>query len=289
MAELSQPQAPARHPARAALLSHPWARRRILLPLVALLLLVHLPFLHLWLRGQREVTARVPFADSFDREQLGGDWWSNGGFWRIVGGELYSPGVVNNPLWLKARLPRDVRIQFDVRSDAADGDVKWEAFGDGRNHGSGYIFIFGGWHNRESRIAKLDEHALTAAELRAQLAQQARPYPTRAAGLEGFWDLVRGPWERSRARSALSALESGTFYGRETPVVVKRIDLRVQRNRVYRVRITRKGDLLRWENDGELVLELRDPAPLEGPGHDRFGFSSWQNDTYFDNLTVEPL
>ena len=65
------------------------------------------------------------------------------------------------------RLPKDVRIEFDVRSEGADGDIKWEAFGDGRNHASGYVFIFGGWHNREVRIAKLDEHAPTESELLA--------------------------------------------------------------------------------------------------------------------------
>ncbi len=60
-------------------------------------------------------------------------------------------------------------------------------------------------------------------------------------------------------------------------------------NRVYRVRLTRQGDLLRWENDGQLVLELRDRSGLSGSGHDRFGFSSWLNDTWFDNLKIEPL
>jgi hypothetical protein len=269
---------------------HPLTQRRIVLPLLALLVLVHLPFLHLALRGSAEVTAAVPFADSFDRATLGNDWWSNGGLWRIVNGELYSPGVGNNPLWLKARLPHDVRIEFDVRSDGPDGDVKWEAFGDGRNHASGYVFIFGGWHNRESRIAKLDEHALTAQQMRAQLALLARPYASSVAGgIAGLWDLLSGAWQRNRARADLERMEKGTFYGEGTPVVVRRGDLRVERNRVYRVRLTRKGDLLRWENDGQLVLELRDQAGLSGPGHDRFGFSSWQNDTWFDNLRIEPL
>ena len=40
---------------------------------------------------------------------------------------------------------------------------------------------------------------------------------------------------------------------------------------------------------GQLVLELNDPAPFPASGHDRFGFSSWQNDTWFDNLRIEPL
>src|SRR5258708_20100533 len=93
---------------------HPLAQRRILLPLLALLLLVQLPFLHLALRGPAEVTAAVPFSDSFNRTSLGNDWWSNGGLWRIVNGELYSPGVGNNPLWLKAPLPHAVPIPFHL-------------------------------------------------------------------------------------------------------------------------------------------------------------------------------
>src|SRR2546429_98105 len=53
--------------------------------------------------------------------------------------------------------------------------------------------------------------------------------------------------------------------------------------------ITRRGGLIRWEQDGQLVLEMNERAPLPIDGHDRFGFSSWQNDTYFDNLKIDPL
>jgi hypothetical protein len=41
--------------------------------------------------------------------------------------------------------------------------------------------------------------------------------------------------------------------------------------------------------DGQIALEMTDPAPLSGSGHDRFGFSSWSNDTYFDNLQITSL
>src|SRR5207249_4523394 len=146
-----QPAAPARAP-------HPLRNPRLALPLAALLLLVNLPFLHTLLRGQPEVTQAIPFTDTFDRDTLGPDYWSNGGNWRVVSGQLYSPGAGNNPLWLKARLPADVRIELEVRSEGPDGDIKFEAFGDGRNHSTGYIFLFGAWHNRETRLAKLDEH-----------------------------------------------------------------------------------------------------------------------------------
>ena len=272
-----------------ALRDHPLRQPRILVPLLALLFLVHLPFLHLAFRGAAAVNAAVPFRDDFDRATLGDAYWSNGGHWRLVHGQVYSPGVGNNPLWLKARLPRDVRIQFDVRSEGADGDIKWEAFGDGRNHASGYVFIFGGWHNRESRIAKLDEHAPTETELRAQLAGLAHPYPRELQGMEALWDALRGPFVRLVARRDLEKLEKGNYYAPDTPLVVKRLDLKVERGRTYHESITRRGPLIRWEQDGQLVLELNDPAPLPVEGHDRFGFSSWQNDTWFDNLRIEPL
>jgi hypothetical protein len=197
--------------------------------------------------------------------------------------------VGNNPLWLKARLPQDVRIEFDVRSEGPDGDIKWEAFGDGRNHSTGYVFLYGAWRNRESRICKLDEHAFTEAEMRAQLAALARPFPRQIEGMDRIIDAIREPFVKWSARRDLERLEKGTYYGAETPFVVKRLDLKVDRGRRYHMRVTRQGKLLRWEIDGQLALELIDPAPLFGKGHDRFGFSSWSNDTYFDNLVISPL
>jgi len=264
-------------------------RPRIFGPLAALVAVVQLPFLHQAFRGPAAVNAAVPFEDKYERASLGNEYWSNGGDWRIVGGQLYSPGVGNNPLWLKARLPPDVRIEFDVRSEGSDGDVKWEAFGDGRNHSSGYLFLFGAWHNRESRICKLDEHAFTEPELRAQLVQLTHPYPHQADGIEGLIEKISEPFSIWAARRDLEKLEKGSYFGKETPFVVKRMDWKVERSRTYHVRITRQGKTVRWEQDGKLVLELKDPAPLSGKGHDRFGFSSWQNDTYFDNLKIEPL
>jgi hypothetical protein len=266
------------------------------LPLAVVLVAVHLPFLHHFLRGGPEVTQAVPFSDSFDRASLGSDYFSSGGHWRLAGGELYSPGVGNNPLWLKARLPADVRISFDVRSDAATGDIKWEAFGDGRTHSTGYLFLFGAWDNGGrsggsgfNRIAKLDEHGFTAEEIKAQLTQLARPYPSRATGLEALIDAVRQPLVAWGARRDLDKLAAGTYFKTETPLVVKRSDPKVVKGQRYHMVVTKKDGKLRWEVDGEMLLEFNDPAPLSGTGHDRFGFSSWANDTYFDHLKIETL
>lgn len=266
-------------------MKHPWLKPRIAVPLAACLAAVQLPFIHYALRGAAEVKTAVPYEDDFGRASLGDQWWSNGGDWRIVDGQCFSPGVGNNPLWLKARLPPDVRVEFDTRSEGADGDIKWEMYGDGRTHSTGYLFLFGAWHNRESRIAKLDEHALTQEELRAQLAAMAHPYPRTL----DFWDWLREPFVEWGARRDLEKLSNGKFYGTDTPFVVKRADLKVERGRTYHMVVTRRQGVFQWAIDGAPALELADPAPLNGTGHDRFGFSSWSNDTYFDNLRITPL
>ena len=50
------------------------------------------------------------------------------------------------------------------------------------------------------------------------------------------------------------------------------------------MRVERRDRVLRWLIDGDEFLVLDDPAPLAGPGHDRFGFSSWDSDLFFDDL-----
>lgn len=103
--------------------------------------------------------ASVPFDDGFDRPELGGNWVDlEGGEWHIKDGRLHNTGAQNKPLWLSAGLPDNVVIEFDIWSDPKICDCKFEVFGDGRTHASGYILIMGGWKNRISTIARLDEH-----------------------------------------------------------------------------------------------------------------------------------
>ena len=105
------------------------------------------------------------FSDDFERAELGESWHNTGGPYRIRDGMLHVRGARNKPLWLRRSLPRDVRIEVDVRSDSPDGDIKLEMFGDGVSKAettsytaSGYVVIFGGWKNSKNLIARLDEH-----------------------------------------------------------------------------------------------------------------------------------
>ena len=105
------------------------------------------------------------FSDDFARSELGPDWHNTGGPYRIVDGQLKVSRARNKPLWLRRRLPRDVRIEFDVRSESQEGDIKVEVFGDGASKATAasytatsYVVIFGGWNNTKNLIARLDEH-----------------------------------------------------------------------------------------------------------------------------------
>ncbi len=223
--------------------------------LAAVVFAFQIPLLARALRGDQPVTVSVPFKDDFsDGADLTRNYWSTGGHWRVINGQLFSPGVKNNPLWLQAKLPRDVVVEFDVRSDSAEGDIKAEIFGDGLNHASGYVLIHGGWNNRLSIIARLDEHG--------------KPLPSGV--------------------SNAALVETGVFRD-DTRMRVEAHPFPVQMGRTYRWRIERRGSMLRWFIDGQLFMEFDDPIPLEGEGHDRFGFSSWESNLSFDNLSIQPL
>jgi hypothetical protein len=188
-------------------------------------------------RGEAPLTVAGPrFEDRFDRAAIGEHYFTTGMQWRIANGELWAPEAKNNPLWLKMRLPRDVAIAFTARSETATGDragdIKFEVFGNGRDHASGYVCVFGGWGNTVSVIARLDEHGKDRKERR---------------------------------------------------------DRKVEPKKSYRMRVERRGSALRWYVDGELFMTYDDPRPLEGKGHDRFGFSSWAADLFFDDLEIAPL
>lgn len=107
------------------------------------------------------------FTDTFDRSSLGGDYNRTGVGYRLVDGALSARGAHNHPLWLARRLPPgDVQIDLDAWSASPDGDIKVELYGDGRSYdpdgnrytATGYVLVFGGWHNAKSILANRDEH-----------------------------------------------------------------------------------------------------------------------------------
>ena len=78
-------------------------------------------------------------------------------------GSSRSPNAYNHPAWLRRRLPPTPSIDFDVVSRSPAGDIKVEMYGDGESFdpdkgsydSTGYVLIFGGWHNTLSVICRM--------------------------------------------------------------------------------------------------------------------------------------
>jgi hypothetical protein len=231
------------------------------LVLLALVMVVNIPLIHYFVfRSAPKSVENLPVQDDFSSEEkLRTSYSSTGGQWRLVNGELLSPGVKNNPLWLKASLPQNVAVEFDAKSTSPEGDIKCEIFGDGTDHASGYVLIHGGWNNQISVMARLDEHG------------PALPVVMAAAQARGG-DLVSSGVYRNDTRVRVE--------GQPFPVVIGQSE---------HWRIERRGGLIVWSINNKEFLRFDDPLPLTGKGHDRFGFSSWEAQLYFDNLKIQAL
>jgi hypothetical protein len=123
------------------------------------------------------------FRDDFDRTEVGPLWRNTGGAYSIIDGKLKVKAARNKPLWLRRTLPRDVSIEFDVRSDSPEGDIKVEVYGDGVSKAekasytaTSYVVIFGGWSNTKNIIARLDEHGQDRAVGPVRKVEKGRTY-----------------------------------------------------------------------------------------------------------------
>jgi Farnesoic acid 0-methyl transferase len=114
----------------------------------------------------KDPTITAPFRDDFERAELGPSWKATGPEYHISGGKLSIANAYNHPAWLRRKLPRDVVIEMDAVSRSPAGDIKIELYGDGESFdpdkggytSTGYVLIFGGWHNSLSVICRNNEH-----------------------------------------------------------------------------------------------------------------------------------
>lgn len=99
------------------------------------------------------------------------EWNNLGGQWEFKKGKLFSPEAKNKNFVLQKPLPQDAVISLTLRSESDGVDIKFNAWGDGKEHehGDGYSFILGGWSNRVSVISRLHEHEKGRYENRTKL------------------------------------------------------------------------------------------------------------------------
>lgn len=95
--------------------------------------------------------------------------------------------------------------------------------------------------------------------------------------------LIMGGWSNSK-----SLLARGNEHGQE---LVERKAPRVEVGKRYHWKIQRQGKRIDWWVDDMSTpfLSYEDARPLEGPGHQYFGFNNWESDSWFDNLSITPL
>ena len=124
------------------------------------------------------------FHDDFNRDTLGPNWTPTGEGANIVDGQLVAIDLHNHPVWLAVELPDDFRVELDVIAASEEGDVKIELAGDGKSfdgdggnyQASGYVFVFGGWNNTRSIIARQDEHGRAIASVDEPKVEPGRRY-----------------------------------------------------------------------------------------------------------------
>ncbi len=181
-----------------------------------------------------------------------GSEWSQAGTdaWHIENGWLCGAGAHNHGVWLNRVLPVNARIEFDAKSDAQDGDLKAELWGDGHSaataisytNATSYLTILGGWHNKFHVLARINEHGDDRKEIK---------------------------------------VDPESDDPREKPVV---------RGQIYHFKVERSdGKTVKWSVNGVEMLQYDDRAPLIGQGHDHFGFNDWEAKVCFDNVRVTPI
>lgn len=180
----------------------------------------------------------------------------------------------------------------------SDDFERSELGGDWRATGGGYHLVNGAvnaqgafnhplWLRKKlPRDAAIELDAWSTSpdgDIKVELWGDGRSFdPDRGGYTATSYVAVMGGWRNSK--SQIARLDE---HGRD---VAARARPPVEPNRRYHWKFVRQGGRLDWFVDDMTTpfLSLDDPRPLEGAGHEYFGFDNWQTDTWFDNLRISP-
>jgi hypothetical protein len=170
--------------------------------------------------------------------------------WRVENGRLCGEGAKNHGVWLNKTLPINARIEYDAIALTEQGDLKSEVWGDGHTYA----------------------------------------VSTSYTGASSYL-VILGGWHNS-----LHVLARQNEHGndrKEVKVDKESDDPRqraIVRGQLYQVKVERTdGKTIKVWVNGVEYFSWSDPAPLEGHGHDHFGFNEWEAKVCFDNVKVTPL
>jgi hypothetical protein len=134
---------------------------------------------------------------------------------------------------------------------------------------------------RDARIEFTARSESSAVDIKVEAFGDGRSRAKKLSYTATSYVVILGGWNNSRSIIARMDEHGDDRQVRTSPKGVP--------GRRYRFAIARKGNLLSWLLDGETFLELDDPAPLAGPGHEHFAFNNWETELYFDDLVVYEL
>lgn len=134
---------------------------------------------------------------------------------------------------------------------------------------------------RDARVEFTARSESPAVDIKAEVFGDGRSYAKQASYTATSYVVILGGWNNTR--SIIARMDE---HGEDRQV---RRSPRGEQGRSYRFSIVRRGNLLSWSLDGEQFLELDDPQPLAGPGHEHFAFNNWDSEVYFDDLVVYEL
>ena len=120
-----------------------------------------------------------------------------------------------------------------------------------------------------------------AVDIKVEVFGDGRSFAKTASYTATSYVLILGGWNNSRSIIARMDEHGADRRVRQEP--------RGEVGRTYAFTVVRKGNALTWRVDGEPFLELDDPAPLRGPGHEHFAFNNWETEVFFDDLVVREL
>ncbi len=190
-------------------------------------------------------------APAEDKTNIGPNWTqAQTNAWHIEDGWLCVENAHNHGIWFSRPIPINARIEWDVKGDSPEGDLKAELWGDGRgfakgnsyNDATSYLAILGGWKNTLHVLARLDEHKEDRKVVR---------------------------------------VDKDSDDPRQRPVM---------RGQIYHIKVERNdAKTVRYYVDTLLMATFLDAEPLMGPGHDHFGFNDWEAKVCFDNVKITPL
>ena len=94
---------------------------------------------------------------------------------------------------------------------------------------------------------------------------------------------IMGGWHNSKSEIAKGDEHAPTLPSRTTP--------KVEIGKTYHWKIVRKGTHIDWFVDDmtKPFLQMDDPQPWEGSGHEYLGFNDWEADLTFDNLKIRKI